>query len=182
MNNNKCQFCGGLISEHLDNKECPDYDAVYGRTLEVVNQYASTCDGCGELTMHEAMKMDEKTQLGYCEKCMEYKNNLVKKHLEGLNLISPDQFVDTIFIDDDKYDKWEVYRISDDALFFVYFELTGNIGYAFCVKIKCKKMSYDFEAFYHVKSHSNEIKEDWDCGQDISDRLMAIAIAILKPY
>ncbi len=65
----RCQFCLGLISEHLDEEECPDDDAVYGRTLEVVNEYASTCDGCAELTMHEMMTMDEETQLGYCEDC-----------------------------------------------------------------------------------------------------------------
>lgn len=52
---------------------CPtcDSDTCHnGRTLEVVNQYASTCDGCGELTLHELLDMDEETQLGYCPKCV----------------------------------------------------------------------------------------------------------------
>jgi len=48
---------------------CDDDSCQDGRTLEVVNQYASTCDGCGELTHHELMEMDEETQLGYCPKC-----------------------------------------------------------------------------------------------------------------
>lgn len=42
---------------------------VDGRALECVNEYASTCDGCGELTMHDSMWMDPYTQLGYCEDC-----------------------------------------------------------------------------------------------------------------
>lgn len=56
-----------------DEESCQD-----GRTLECVNQYASTCDGCAELTNHEEMEMememDKETQLGYCPKCVEEKN------------------------------------------------------------------------------------------------------------
>lgn len=48
-------------------EECDD--CVDGRFIGAVSEYASTCDGCGELTAHELMTMDEKTQLGYCEKC-----------------------------------------------------------------------------------------------------------------
>ena len=44
-------------------------DEVEGRWIGAVCEYASTCDDCGELTMHESMWMDEETQLGYCEKC-----------------------------------------------------------------------------------------------------------------
>ncbi len=44
-------------------------DCVDGRFTEAVNVYASTCDGCAELTSHEEMTMDEKTQLGYCHAC-----------------------------------------------------------------------------------------------------------------
>ena len=47
-----------------------DYeDEIDGRFVDVVNEYASTCDGCGELTMHESMAMDNETQLGYCKDC-----------------------------------------------------------------------------------------------------------------
>jgi len=74
----KCKFCGGLLSEHIDGIECPDDNAVYGRTMEVVAQYASTCDGCGDLTMHEMMEMDEETQLGYCEECIRKRNEQTK--------------------------------------------------------------------------------------------------------
>ena len=48
---------------------CDSCNTVYGRFMDVVNEYASTCDGCGELAMHEFMTMDPKTQLGYCETC-----------------------------------------------------------------------------------------------------------------
>jgi len=105
--------------------------------------------------------------------------NLVKEHLEELKLISSDQFLDSIFIDDDE---WEIYQIPDDTLLYVRFELTGKIGYAFCVRITCKRMTNNFESFYHVKSYGNEIKEDWKCEQNIKDRLMSNAISILKPY
>ncbi len=47
--------------------ECDD--CVDGRLIELVSEYASTCDGCGELTHHDHLEMNEKTQLGYCEKC-----------------------------------------------------------------------------------------------------------------
>lgn len=47
-----------------------DDDEVDGRWLEAVNEYASTCDGCGELTHHDNQTMDKETQLGYCPECM----------------------------------------------------------------------------------------------------------------
>ncbi len=46
-----------------------DDDEVNGRWLSAVCEYASTCDGCGDLTMHEEMTMDDETQLGYCHDC-----------------------------------------------------------------------------------------------------------------
>jgi len=39
------------------------------RDIEAVSEYASTCDGCGDLTMHENLLMDENTQLAYCSDC-----------------------------------------------------------------------------------------------------------------
>lgn len=71
MKDELCEFCEYPISEHIDEKPCPDDLAICGRTLEVVNEYASTCDGCSELTHHDLMVMDSKTQLGYCEMCIE---------------------------------------------------------------------------------------------------------------
>lgn len=47
-----------------------DDETEDGRWIEAVNCYASSCDGCGELTSHDEMTMDEKTQLGYCWECM----------------------------------------------------------------------------------------------------------------
>lgn len=51
------------------NGDCDSCDTIDGRWIQAVCEYASTCDGCGELTMHEHMAMDPKTQLGYCEVC-----------------------------------------------------------------------------------------------------------------
>jgi hypothetical protein len=39
--------------------------------MEAVNEYASTCDYCGELTSHTLMRMDPETQLGYCHDCVD---------------------------------------------------------------------------------------------------------------
>ena len=41
-----------------------------GRYMEVVNEYASTCDECGELTHHDDLTMNENNQLAYCEWCI----------------------------------------------------------------------------------------------------------------
>lgn len=62
----KCEFKDCDLWEP-NREECDD--CVDGRLIEIVSEYASTCDGCGELTLHEEMYMDEKTQLGYCEEC-----------------------------------------------------------------------------------------------------------------
>jgi hypothetical protein len=56
-----------------DCKNCMVEDCQDGRYLPAVNEYASTCDGCAELTSHEEMVMDKNTQLGYCEICVENK-------------------------------------------------------------------------------------------------------------
>lgn len=58
-----CEVCN-------PNGDCERCGTIDGRSMEVVNEYASTCDGCGELAMHEAMEMDPKTQFGYCEDCV----------------------------------------------------------------------------------------------------------------
>jgi len=55
-----------MLGIEIDQEDC---DCVDGRWVEAVNEYASTCDLCGELTSHELMAMSEKTQLGYCGDC-----------------------------------------------------------------------------------------------------------------
>lgn len=77
-NHNLCKFCDFPISDHPDGLECEDHECILGRYMEVVNEYASTCDGCGELTLHDCMTMDEKTQLGYCSDCVD---EYIKKNL-----------------------------------------------------------------------------------------------------
>lgn len=49
---------------------CEACDTIDGRVTDVVNEYASTCDGCAELKLHEEMSMDSITQLGYCGECV----------------------------------------------------------------------------------------------------------------
>jgi hypothetical protein len=53
------------------NGDCEPCGTIDGRVMEMVNEYASTCDGeCHELTSHENLKMDPVTQLGYCTGCI----------------------------------------------------------------------------------------------------------------
>jgi hypothetical protein len=54
-------------------------DEIDGRYTEAVSEYASTCDGCGDLTMHEEMIMDDETQLGYCECCQKKRKPKIVK-------------------------------------------------------------------------------------------------------
>lgn len=54
--------------------------------MEVVNCYASTCDGCSELTMHDFLTMDMDTQLGYCPDCIdEYIENNPNANMDKEN-------------------------------------------------------------------------------------------------
>lgn len=53
------------------NGNCDQCGTIDGRYMEAVNEYASTCDGdCQDLTHHNHLYMDPKTQQGYCEKCL----------------------------------------------------------------------------------------------------------------
>jgi hypothetical protein len=57
--------------EHAEpNGNCDACNTVDGRFMEEVNCYASTCDVCGELTMHEELEMNEENQLGTCPECL----------------------------------------------------------------------------------------------------------------
>ncbi len=51
-----------------ENGECDC--CIDNRVLEVVWEYASTCDGCSEMTHHDLLTMDKNTQLGYCPECI----------------------------------------------------------------------------------------------------------------
>lgn len=106
-------------------------------------------------------------------------NNLVKDHLEEIGVISPDQYFDYVMLNEDR---WDIYKLSDDTLVYVRYELTGKIGYAFCAKVTIKRLSIDFDGFYHVKSYGNEVQEEWKCEQLIKDQLVSNAISIIEPY
>jgi hypothetical protein len=71
---------------------CDPCGTVYGRFMEVVNEYASTCDWCADLTMHDQMRMDPVTQLGYCKKCVPKLPADIRARLEQDSAMSnPDQ-------------------------------------------------------------------------------------------
>lgn len=62
-----CPGCGKDIT--IQECDCDDY--CEGRHIASVCEYASTCDWCYQLASHEGMAMDLRTQLGYCEDCMQ---------------------------------------------------------------------------------------------------------------
>ena len=71
--------------EDFDNPDCANCgvpDCQDGRYLPAVNEYASTCDGCAELTHHDLMVVDKNTQFGYCDDCVE-NNNLPNDFVEA---------------------------------------------------------------------------------------------------
>ncbi|MHA1468999.1 MAG: hypothetical protein ACTSSP_00405 [Candidatus Asgardarchaeia archaeon] len=107
--------------------------------------------------------------------------NLVKKHLEELKLISSDQYLTSFFIEGQE---WEVYQVEDKTLLYIYFELLDNsMGYAFCIKIACGEMKCDVDPFYHIKNFDNFSVAKWeDCGQYIKDQLTYDAIYRMKAY
>lgn len=59
-----CEYCNGV-------GYCDHCDAIDGRWIEAVCEYASTCDVCGELTHHDLLTAcEEGCQLGTCESCI----------------------------------------------------------------------------------------------------------------
>ena len=106
-------------------------------------------------------------------------DNLVQDYLEELGLASDDRYIDSIFILDKE---WKIYRLSDDRIFFVYYELTGKIGYAWCAEVTCKHMSWDIDPYSQMVSYSNKVKEHWDIDENTFNQFMSIAISILKPF
>lgn len=76
-NDTHCESCA------IDG-DCDRCGTIDGRFMEAVNEYASTCDLCAELTHHDNLTMDMETQLGYCGECIpklpqEILNRLDKK-------------------------------------------------------------------------------------------------------
>jgi len=50
---------------------CDADDEVDGKWIGAVCEYASTCDYCSELAMHDTMLMHVETQLGLCDRCQQ---------------------------------------------------------------------------------------------------------------
>lgn len=65
------------------NGDCNKCDTIGGRWMEAVNEYASTCDGCGQLTAHERLTMDPETQLGYCSSCVPNQSEEIRCRLKA---------------------------------------------------------------------------------------------------
>lgn len=50
--------------------DCDACDTINGRRMDIIGEYAQTCDGCDELTENDGLTMDHDTQLSYCRKCV----------------------------------------------------------------------------------------------------------------
>ena len=107
--------------------------------------------------------------------------NLIKKYLLENNILSADTFVQSMFI---QGDEWEIYQIDDKTVLYAFFELTDDgWGYVFCARIKCEKMTYNTDYFFCVKSSDSFVKKEWeDCSDYMKDQLMFDAINRLKVY
>ena len=66
--------------------DCDQCWTIDGRDMEVVSDYASTCDWCGELKLHENQEMDPQTQLGYCSDCLPKIPPDVRKRIKEASL------------------------------------------------------------------------------------------------
>lgn len=75
-----CEYGHPIPEDHCPT--CDSHTCVDGRTLEVVNQYASTCDCCGELTHHHNLTMDPVTQLGYCDICVKEESIVIPEAVQ----------------------------------------------------------------------------------------------------
>ncbi len=73
------------------NGDCDSCGTIDGRFMEAVNEYASTCDQCGEPTHHHHLTMEPLTQLGYCDDCIPKLSDDIRGRLDGLSHAVPDQ-------------------------------------------------------------------------------------------
>lgn len=67
-----CNGNGGYKCEDCEpDGFCESCDTFEGRGIEQISEYASTCDGCGDLVHHDLQRIPPETgdQLGYCEDC-----------------------------------------------------------------------------------------------------------------
>ena len=108
--------------------------------------------------------------------------NLVKKHIEKINLISPEKLIDSsCHIGGDE---WEIYQEDDKTLLYVFYDLIGmGIGYACCARIKCERMKYNIELFQYAINFSNISSGEWeDCDSKTKDSLLCNAMERLNIY
>jgi hypothetical protein len=112
---------------------------------------------------------------------MEEIKNLVKEHLLKEKVISQDDYINSSYYQDIE---WRAYKETDDTLLYVSYELTdGGIGYAFCVKVQCKRMKYNIDCFFYTKSFSNSVYGEWDdCPQQTQDKLLSDTINYFNIY
>ena len=107
--------------------------------------------------------------------------NLVKDYLLEQKIINSDNFLYGFYYDEMN---WDVYKEKDDTILYVSYELTEyGIGYAFCVRIICKKLTYDMGFTFYSKSFTNSTTKEWDGASDsLKDKLLCNTMEVLKTY
>ena len=112
---------------------------------------------------------------------MEEVKNLVKDYLLEQKIILSDDYNQSFYYEDVE---WHIYKEKDDILLYVSYDLTDQgLGYAFCVKVECKKFKYNISCSFYTKSFSNATSGEWEeCPQKLKDKLLSDTIGHLKIY
>jgi len=107
--------------------------------------------------------------------------NLVRDFLTEEKVIESEKFMYSYFYEDIE---WFAYKLSDDAIMYLYYELTPHgLGYAFVVTIKCARFSYEIKPKYYAKSYGNIVIEEWNnISEELKDKLLSDAIRDLNVW
>ena len=112
---------------------------------------------------------------------MENIKNLVEEFILEEKIIDPDKFMYNFMHEDVE---WFVYKLSDNDIRYISYELTPHgLGYAFCVTIKCTRLSYNICSLFFTKSFSNSSKGEWkDIPAELEKKLISDAMRDLQVW
>ncbi len=103
---------------------------------------------------------------------MEEKKNLVRDFLLEQKIIDPDKLMYNYLYKDVE---WFVYKLSDDIIRYVSYELTPyGLGYAFCVTVQCSRFTFDIKPVFYSKSFTNDTTGEWtNISDNFKDKLVS---------
>ena len=105
--------------------------------------------------------------------------NLVKEFLLEKNIIDDEQLMYNYYYKDVE---WFAYKISDDTMLYVSYELTPQgLGYSFCVTVKCSKYSFDIKPVFYTNSFGSSSSGEWeDISESLRNKFLSDATRDLK--